>query len=288
MEEDSDVPVIAWGWIVASAAAGALAAVSLFAQVLLVSGDRRLFFDLEISLVAATVAGAVIGAVLALPGAFRRRVLHPSFGFWVIFLFGSVDWLGDLEGTLRWSLQGVLLVLLLAGAFSLRRAGLGPAVLSGAALATLVTVPVGILVWKNAFAPTEDEWRFEDPEFSHRVAMEAGALRARTEAGRLPDIWVVVPDQYPSISEAVRRGVPYPEAELIRLRERGWRIRDDAWADVPNTAVTLAHTFSLSTQLMNGGRQVPAMPARVVQLFEQEALLWEPSFFAPPPSSHDP
>ena len=275
------MPVVGWRWIGATAAAGALGAVSMLAQILLVSGHGRLFSDVEISFGAAAGTGALIGAVLALPGALERRLLHPSFGFWVMFFFGSVDWLGDLEGLHRWLLQSVILALLLASAFRLRNAGLVPGVLSGAALATLVAVPMSILVWKNVFVASGGEWRLENPEFSRWITRKARRLDATTDAGQLPDIWLVVADQYPSIAEAIRRQVPYPELELARLRERGWRIREDAWTDVPNTAITLAHAFSLSTQLTNGGRRALATADRMVRLFEKGALGWERSFSRP-------
>ena len=268
----------AWGWIVASAAAGALLAVSISVQVLLGSAYERLFAGVFVSLASAAGIGAVIGAVLALPGVFRNRLLHPSFGLWLMFLFGNVDWLGDISGPLRWLLQGALLTLLIVGAYRLRKAGPGLGVVPGVALAALVAVPISATLWKNAFVPAEDQWWFDDPDFRGRILSEARAVRERAEIGKLPDIWLIVPDQHPSVSEAVRRGVPYSEVELARLRGRGWRIHDNASTDTPDTTVTLAQTLSLSERLVNGQRQVPATSERLQVLFEQNALRWERTF----------
>ena len=271
----------AWGWILASAAAGALLAVSLSAQVLLGSAYERLFAGVVVSLAGAAGVGAALGAVLALPGVFRNRLLHPSFGLWLMFLFGNVDWLGDMSGPLRWLLQGALLTLLILGAIRLRNAGPGLGVVPGAALAAIVAVPISAILWKNAFVPAEDQWWFDDPEFRGSVLSDARALGEKAKVGELPDIWLIVPDQYPSVSEAARRGVPYSEVELERLRERGWRIHDNASTDVPDTTVTLAQTLSLSARLVNGQSQVPATSERLWGLFEQNALRWERTFSDP-------
>ena len=272
---------MAWGWIVASAAAGALLAVSISAQVLLGSGYERLFAGVAVSLAGAAGIGAAIGAILTLPGAFRLRLLHPSFGLWLMFFFGNVDWLGDIGGPPRWLLQGALLTLLLVGAIKLRKAGPRLGVIPGAALAALVAVPIGAMLWKNAFAPNEDQWWFDDPDFRRSILSEARAVRSRADVGKLPDIWLIVPDQHPSVSEAVRRGVPYSEVELARLRERGWRIRDIASTDAPDTTVTLAQTLSLSARLVIGQHQVPATSELLRVLFEQNALRWERTFSDP-------
>ena len=272
---------VGWGWIFASAVAGGLLAVSISAQVLLGSGYERLFYGVAVSLAGAAGVGAVIGAFLALPGAFRHRLLHPSFGLWLMIFFGNVDWLGDLAGPFRWLLQGTLLILVIVGAWRLRKAGPALGVVPGAALAALVAMPISILLWKNAFVPAENRWRFDEPDFGSRIVAEARDLRARTDAGGLPDIWLVVPDQHPSVTEAFRLGVPYSEVGLARLRERGWRIRDNALTDTPDTTVTLAQTLSLSTRLVNGKGQVPATSERLRVLFEQNALRWERSFSDP-------
>ena len=272
---------VAWGWIVASAAAGALLAVSISAQVLVGSGYERLFAGVAVSLAGAAGVGAAIGAVLALPGAFRLRLLHPSFGLWLMCLFGNVDWLGDIGGPPRWLLQGALLTLLLVGAFGLRNAGPRLGVIPGAALAALVAVPISVMLWKNAFVPAEDQWWFDDPDFRDSILSEARTVRAGGGVGKLPDIWLIVPDQHPSVSEAFRRGVPYSAVELARLRERGWRIHDNASTDTPDTTVTLAQTLSLSERLVSGQRQVPATSERLRALFEQNALRWERTFSDP-------
>ncbi|MCY3822208.1 MAG: hypothetical protein OXH52_23125 [Gammaproteobacteria bacterium] len=271
----------AWAWLVASAAAGALLALSFSLQVLLGAGYKQLFSGVVASLAGAAGVGAAIGAFLALPSVFGNRLLHPSLGLWLMVLFGNVDWLGDMGGPLRWVLQGALLTLLILGAFRLRDAGGGLGLVPGAVLAAIAAVPISIAVRAHASVLAQDQWFFDDPEFRGGVLSEARAVRERQEVGELPDIWLIVADTFPSVSEAVRRGVPYSEWELARLRERGWRIHDDASTDVPNTTVTLAQTLSLSTQISNGQRRLPATSERLQVLFKQNELRWERTFSDP-------
>lgn len=271
----------AWGWVAITAAAGALVSVSVYAQVLLGSGYGRLWSGVGASLAGAALAGAAAGALLALPGALPRRPVHPSFGLWLLLLFGGVDWPGDTEGALRWTLQGMLLVLVTAGAVALRNAGARLGVVAGAALGTMAIAPVGVLLWKNVSVPAQAAW-FEDREFAERIV---GAARARAGEAS-PDLWLVMADGYPSPAEAARRGMPYPVRALAELRDRGWRIREDASTPAPHTTVTLAQTLALTTRLVstepapvNAGASRPSRGLEA--LFLQNGLDWQRSIVRP-------
>ena len=228
----------------------------------------------------ATLAGVgmAAGAVLALPGAFRKRVLHPSFGLWIMLMFGNVDWLGNAEGPFRWILQADLLAVLVLGGFKLRDADWRLGAVAAAALAAITSMPIGMLVLTETEMAAREQWRFGDAEFAGRIMGRTAALRAKASVN--PDIYLVVADRYPSPKEAVRRGSPYPAFALAGLRENGWRIRHDASTDTPSTVVTMASTFALATGLTNGGGQ-ETRAAGVKALYENNQLNYGYSFANP-------
>ena len=270
-------------WVVATAVAGALVAVSIPVQILLGSGYERLWSGVPESLAKAAAVGAVIGTGLALFGVLRRPIVHPSLGLWLLVLFGNTDWLGDTTGLLRLWLQCMLLVSTVVAAVALRHADWRLGTVAGVVLVVLVTTPMGTLLWKNALPLADDQWWFAPAELVERVrGREVAAPERGRKPSERPDIWLVVADHYPSVSEASRRGIPYPAAGLSRLRDRGWRIRDDAQTGTPNTKVTFTHTLSLSTRLTNGEQEAAATPGRLAALFTANALRWERTFERPP------
>ena len=272
---------LAWGWIAASAAAGALAALAGPSQLLLGSGPEgigMLRYGLAASLATLAGAGAVAGAMLALPGAVRKRWLHPSFGLWLMLLFGNVDWLGNAEGALRWLLQGTLLITVLWGAFRLRGADWRPGAVAAAVLVAITLAPILTLLWRDAAVAAKEQWWFADSELASQLVAQAPALR-ETESVN-PDIYLVVPDRYPSPLEARRRDHPYPAPALAALRERGWRIRNEASTDMPRTSLTMASTFALTTRLTNGEREKRG-PVEAKALLESKQLQFGRSFTKP-------
>ena len=271
----------AWGWIGVSAVAGALVALGTIAGLMLGSGARWSdIAQLGTAGAVATIlcAGAAAGAALALPGALPGRIFHPSIGLWLMVVFGNVDWLRALDGATKAAAQSALLVAIIVAAAALRRADARLGRVAAAVVAGLALSPVVALTWTDVTRAANTQWWFEEEGLGETLL--AQAREASRPAGGHPDIYLVVPDQYPSPAEAERRGHPYPAEALARLRARGWRIRDEAFTPAPRTAVTLAATLALTTTVTDGAN-VETAPEMLKALFEADRLAWRRSFADP-------
>ena len=272
---------IGWRTVAGTAAGGALVALATLA--LLASGSKfgwRELLELghTSAIFAIAGAGGLAGTLLALPGALPRPIVHPSFGLWVMLAFGNIDWLWSLEGGSRVAVQLGVLCAITAAAARYRESKAQVGLAAGTALAIITLTPIAAVALKDATAITQATWWYGEPGLGEQMLARASELKRY--AHELPDIYLVVPDRYPSPAEAERRGYPYPQEALARLRARGWQIRDEALTLTPRTAVTLASTFALTTSLTDGTR-VETAHERVKSLYETNRLRWRQSFAEP-------
>ena len=231
-----------------------------------------------LALLSILAIGAIAGAVIALPGSMPSRLVHPCFGFCLIVLFGPVDWTPEVHLIAKLALQISAFALLIAFTRKIRHWGWRPAVTAFAVALTLSVLAVVPTTLREVLIAQRGYYTFGENGLADRIGTLA---TQRSKRGPLlPDLWLIVTDRYPSPREARRRGYGYPADALDRLRGRGWRIRDDATTQIPNTQLTVAATLALTTMVRRGD-QVETDPLAIKVLHDQRRLIARPSFTHP-------
>ena len=197
---------------------------------------------------AASIAGGAVALLLGrlIAGDWPRGALLATFAIILFFSFGHAwNLLGEALGVRRW-LIGAYALAAIAGVVLIWRGGGWVPGLSRFLTAALA-IGIGLNAWSIG-------------SFTLRP-ISAGAARGDAsiqvtvgELGR-PDIYFIVMDRYAG-GEALREQFGHDNSPfLAALRERGFTIAEDAWANYLKTALSLAS--SLSMEFLDG----PALAA---------------------------
>ena len=199
------------------------------------------------------LAGAVVGGAAALvagrlvTGDWLRGALLATLAIALFFSFGHVwNLVGDALVVRRWLIAAYAIVGLLGFLLIWRGGGWVPA-MSRFLLAALA---IGLVL--NAW--TIASFTLRDTT-AQAVAVEAPIDVSVGDPGR-PDIYFIVMDRYAG-QPTLREQYGYDNAPFLdALRDRGFAVAEDAWANYLKTALSLASTLSMD--LLDG----EAMSAR--------------------------
>jgi hypothetical protein len=205
----------------------------LFAQNV---ADQVTLQPLWVPLLAAVAAGAaalLIGRVLA--GDWLRGALLATLALALFFSFGHAwNALGEALGQRRW-LIGAYALIGATGAYLVWRGGRW---LPAASRFVTVMLLIGCLI--NA-------WSIGSFTLAGRQVVAADNAAVEVSVGDLgrPDVYFIVMDRYAS-AETLSSQYGYDNTPFLdALRERGFAIAYDAWANYLKTALSLSSTLSM-------------------------------------------
>ena len=212
--------------------AAAYPVVFLFAQNV---AEQVTLQPLWLPLVAAVLAGAVallIGRIVA--GDWLRGALLATLALALFFSFGHAwNGLGELLGQRRWLIAAYAVV----GAAAAYLVWRGGRWVAAASRFVAVVLAIGCLI--NA-------WSIATFTLAGRQAVAAEGPPIDVRVGELgrPDIYFIVMDRYAG-AETLRSQYGYDNTPFRdALRQRGFAVADDAWANYLKTALSLSSTLS--------------------------------------------
>ncbi|MDQ2689129.1 MAG: LTA synthase family protein [Chloroflexota bacterium] len=210
----------------------------------------------------ASVLGGVAALLVgrAVLGEWPRGALMASFAIALFFTFGHAwNLLGELLVDRRWLMIAYALIAL-AGGYLIWRGGRWVTPLSRF-LAVMLAIGVAINAWDIA--------SFTLRGGDVRATVESPIELSVGEHGR-PDIYFLVMDRYAG-AETLREQFGYDNSPFLdALRERGFSIAEDAWANYLKTALSLASTLTMDYL---DGRAMAASAERGREVVEAYEIL---------------